>query len=588
MTSRELLQVVEIDVDRCTLNYGVGACAAALGVTGQKKCFNSFKTCQDTDNFDKGVLTLRFCKNQDGAPRGKTVFPALQKVSTNATVLNIAGIESGTGALGRREKVTISLQDFTYSDELTDPYRAGRADGTAQIGNAYNPEDFGTFFGKMRARNPFYYGRALRVKNGYVGDDIATMRTQHYIIDEWNGPNASGAVTVIAKDILNLADNEKAVCPAQSDGKLAADIEAGLVSFDLVPVGIGASYPASGFASIGNEIMAFDRAGDVITLTERGAYGSSETTHSQNDTFQNCYTIEGALISEAVSELLTDFAGIDPSYIDQSAWDTETTRWLNGLEISTVIPKPTGVLTLLAELAQLGLSLWWDSVNQKIEYRLNRLTDINDNFANLSDADNLLEGSAQVVDKPDSRISQAVLYHGPIDYTASMTRADNFSKASAVVDLESEGPNQYDQSLYKTMFSRWIGAGSDAAALSVARRAVLRYRDIPSNVTFTVDVKDLGDVGLAGLLTLQTRLLQDDTGQATPTEMQILEYEETVPGHRVRVVAQTFAFAGLYGFITGNGRSDYDTATDEEKRQGTYIAPDTGLFSDGRGAYQLF
>jgi hypothetical protein len=588
MTNRELLQIIEIDVDFCTLTYAAGACAAALGTTGTKKCFNTFKTCQDTDNFDKGALTLRFCKNQDGAPKGATVFPALQSVSTNATRINIAGIDNDLGALGRRERVSISLQDFTYSDELTDKYRAGRVDGTAQTGDGYDPASVGTFFGKMRARNPFYFGRALRVKNGYVGDDLSAMRTQHYVIDEWSGPDANGNVSIVAKDILSIADNDKAECPKPSSGILRTSLSETSSVVYLTPAGIGATYALNGFGCIGNEIVSFTRVDDGFALTGRGIKGTEAKTHSVGDSFQECYAVADALLSEVVAELLTDYAGIDASYINQTAWDTETTRWLNGLKIETVIPKPTGVLTLLAELARHGVSIWWDSVNQKIEYRLNRLVDVTDTVASLSDAANILEGSSQIKDKPDLRLSQVVIYHGMIDFAGSATNPENFGRASAAVDLESEGADQYDQSQFTTMFSRWIAPGSDSAALAIVKRAVLRYRNIPADVSFLVDAKDVASVGLGGLLNIKSRLLQDDTGNAVPTEMQVIEFEETVPGHRVRVVAQTFAFSGRYGFITENGRGTYSEATDEQKRLGTYISPNSGVFADGTPAYKLF
>ena len=48
---------VELDMDYCTRIYGTSPCTAAVGVTGAAKCYNTYATCQDTANYNKGVKT---------------------------------------------------------------------------------------------------------------------------------------------------------------------------------------------------------------------------------------------------------------------------------------------------------------------------------------------------------------------------------------------------------------------------------------------------------------------------------------------------------------------------------------------------
>ena len=55
---RKPITIVEIDVDFCALTYGTAPCTAALSAATPRKCFNTFKTCQDQANFDQGTLTL--------------------------------------------------------------------------------------------------------------------------------------------------------------------------------------------------------------------------------------------------------------------------------------------------------------------------------------------------------------------------------------------------------------------------------------------------------------------------------------------------------------------------------------------------
>lgn len=273
---RELIQIVEIDIDRCSLTYGSSPCTAVLGTSSVRKCYNTFFTCADTPNFATSTETLRFAQNVDGLPRNQRIYPAMSSpVSTNPTIINLGGVSDRYGPLGKRDRVTVKLKDFTDSDIWFDRYQSERVDGTAQTDEGgYNPAERGTFFAKLRRRFPYYIGRALRVLEGEVGQSMASMRTRHYVISEWSGPDAAGNVTIVAKDVLDLADNKKALCPAPSQGKLETDIGTGLESFDLVPSGIGADYDSSGRASIGSEIVSFTRSGDTITLTGRGLDGT--------------------------------------------------------------------------------------------------------------------------------------------------------------------------------------------------------------------------------------------------------------------------------------------------------------------------
>lgn len=278
--SREPIQLVEIDVDFCTHAYGAAPCAAALGVTGAGKCHNTFATCQDKIAFQRRALQLRFATPTTRLPRGETIFPVVERVSTRASSVNIAGLDEERGPLGRRATVTVEMADFAYHDRLVDRYAAERVTGAAQAdGVGYRPEDRGTFFGKLRARWPYHAGRALRIVDAYLeGGQLVDARSRHYVITRFDGPDSEGRVSWEAKDILALADDDRAQAPRASSGRLLAQIEAGAGSLTLTPAGIGATYPAAGRAAIGSEIVAFARVGDVMTLTGRGVAGTTASS----------------------------------------------------------------------------------------------------------------------------------------------------------------------------------------------------------------------------------------------------------------------------------------------------------------------
>lgn len=590
---RKPIQIVEIDIDYCSLTYASAPCTAVLGTTGVRKCYNTFFTCQDQANYNAGTLTLRFANNQTGLPKGVIIYPALAgAVSTNPTEVNLGGVGDKLGSLGKRARVSVKLKDFTDSDIYTDKYRSGRVDGTAQTDEGgYNPQDRGTFFGKLRRRWPYYVGRALRVKEGYEGDALASMRTRHYVITEWDGPDINGNVTITAKDILDLADNKKALVPAPSQGKLGSDIDdSSLAVFDLVPTGIGSEYAASGRASMGSEIVTYTRSSDTITLTGRGVDGSEAQDHDTDDAFQQCYRAEDATIPTVIADLLQNYAGISASFLPTTDWNAEADRWIPHWRLNRTIHKPVGVTKVLGEILQLGVLLWWDDIDQEVKFQVNRPTDIGETVTEVTDAANLIEGSLRNSDLHDKRLSRVLFWHGVRDFTEPNDRGNDYRRVDVAIDDAAESVNEYDETRVFEIFNPWLGAtGDDQVAQAVSARLRNRYRDPPRQLQFDIDVKDEAALRTAALISLRTRALQDETGNVLPVQAQVSSVEEIEPGHKLRIKAQEWDFNKRYCFIAEAGRSDYGASSAAEIAKGTYIV-DAGTleFSDNTGPYLMF
>lgn len=587
---RKPVQIVEMDLDVCSRTYGSAPCTAALSAATPRKCFNTFATCQDTANFNKTTRTVRFGRNQSGLPKGTLVYPALQGVSTNPASINL-GNDDRTGPLGKRARVTVDLLDFADSDLAEDPYQAERISGAAQFsGTGYVPRESGTFFGRQHARNPYYVGRALRVLDGYAGEALAAMRTRHYVITDRAGPDMAGRVRITAKDVLDLADNEKALCPTPNTGKLAVEIAGDDAApvFGIEPAGTGdAEYAASGRLCIGSEIMTFTRAGDTFTVVRRGLDGTSAESHARGDLVQQCYRVENTAIHEVAQELLEDFAGIDSAFVPIADWEAEAI-WLHGFELTATVAKPTGVAKLIGELAEHGAFWWWDDVAQEIRMRVNRPPAWNETLPALTDAAHLVEGSLGVSDLEDQRLTQLIFWHGQIDATGDANDGENYARAFVAVN-DGGSANRHDQDRMREVFSRWLGPGNDSVAQAVARRLANRFEVTPRQVTFTLDAKDRAVLTPGDLFTLTTRALQDATGASVATQMQVISVEEHQPGHALRVTAITSSLLGRYGLITGNSRPDYSGSTAEQIAKGTYIVNSgTLLFSDGTGPYVTF
>lgn len=244
----QALTYVEVDVPYCTLTYGDAPCTAEVGVTGDRKCFNTLKTCQDRDNFDEETITLRYGVPTSYLPADIDCIPNIKTVEFTPATISLGA------DLGQRASISVEFSDHRDSD-------TGPAGDKYLSDRAYDPFGQGTYWGKFRARQPFLRGRALRLVTGYVGQALGDMETRHYIIDSFDGPTIDGVFKIIAKDVLKLADGDRAQAPRLSNGFLVSDITDAATTLTLSPSGIGNDeYPTSGYVAIGGkEICAFTR-----------------------------------------------------------------------------------------------------------------------------------------------------------------------------------------------------------------------------------------------------------------------------------------------------------------------------------------
>lgn len=537
---------------------------------------------------DRFRTTLRFGPNQSGLPKGQTIFPALRSVSDRPGELNLSGLGRRSNALGRRATVAVSLEDFTYHDTLTDDYQAERVSGAAQFDSVgYDPAARGTFFGRLRARWPYYEGRPLRVLRGEVGQPLSEMRVEHYVISEYSGPDSDGAVELVAKDVLDLARRGKSQAPAVSKGKLAAAITAVSGTATLSPPGIGdLEYPAAGRICIGREVVAFTRSGDVLTLTARALGGTAAASHSAGDVAQVCLHYDGVSPAAVVRDLLVTYAGVNPDFVPFETWESDTASWLAGYALTATITRPTAITELIGEISELGIMVWWDPIAQRIRFLPNRPLEPGEVFVPLSDAQHLIEGRTKVTVQEDKRISVLQFWHGQRDVTQSGQDGGNYQKVVAAVGDE----ENFDQDRIVEIFCRWLGPdGNDQVATTVAERLITRYARAPLQIAGEVDIKDRAAVDLGALARITSRLMQDASGAAETRTAQIDYIKPGVASVSFR--AETYDVDLRWGFIMDGsaGLPDYDTATDLERAEGAFMIDEAiGEFPDGTGPYLIF
>ncbi len=466
------LTFIEIDVDYCSLTYGTAPCTASLGVTGADRCYNTINTCQARSAFANAPVTLRFAIDTMALPEsGIEALPYVASVNYTPPTISLGK------DLGTRASVSATFQDRPHPDTGAgfDKYLSLRAYDDAFIR--------GTFFGKFAIRQKYLKGRAFRLIRGYLGQALADMETRHFIIEDFTGPDRNGAYTITAKDALKLADGDRSQAPALSVGYLSSDITNVATSATLLPTGVGnASYPASGYVSIGGkEICTFTRSGDVLTLT-RAQFNTTAQAHRAEDRAQLCIYYNGESPADVIYDLLTTYADVPAAYIPLDDWQDEIDNYYNR-QITALLADPTAVKDLVAEIIeQVGLSIWWDDQTEII--RLQVLQEAATNISYEYTEDNILEGSLQIKDQPEKRISQVWNYYGQINPLKSISDIDNYRSTLATVDAQSQA--DYGQAAIKKIYSRWIPELAQVVASRVNALQLGRFVTPPRRISLSI------------------------------------------------------------------------------------------------------
>jgi hypothetical protein len=562
---RRAITVVELDLDFCQNAYGVAPCTAAVGTTGSQKCFNTFKTCQDQANYDRGSKTYRFCSNNAFLPIGENIFPCITSVDIAPTVLDPKGFSVSASA-------TVTMQDFPHHDRGVDPYVADRA---------YEPFDQGTFFGKLRARNPYLINRVMRVKTGYVADNRTIYTTSRtYFIDHMEGPDANGRVRIIGKDILRFADAEKAQSPVQSDGTLSGDINNSVTSLTLTPSGVGANYPASGIVRVGDELISYSsKTSDTLNGLTRGAHGTAASAHDADDKVQLCIRYDAASIPVILHDLLTTYAKIDGSYIPLSEWVTEASTWLGSLTSTVILSEPEGVKSLINEILEsTGCALWWDEEAAQLRFKVIVPFKADNQVPALNEQQHVIAGSLKVKDLESERVSRVAVYYGMTSPIASIEK-ESMKNVAVTVSADTESANAYNLPITREIVSRWISELIPAQELG--DRLIKRYAETPRQVTLRLDAKD-ATITTGDLADLSSRLILDPSGNNNPLRYIVLQKREVEVGHSYEYTmlqVSTTASARVYNWAAPTV-ADWSAATNEEKAAYLYWSDDDGLMPD--------
>jgi len=588
---------VEIDLGYCSNDYGVAPCTAT-GAAGAE-CFNCFNTCQDVDNFASTTKTYRFSSVRlDGLQTAgdAPTFPTVLTVGTAPTQLT-----PGKG-LGVRSTCSISLSDHPWTDEGIDPYVDTRS---------YNPDEQGTFWGKLLARNPFYEGKEIRVFTGYLTDegtyDASNFISRTYFIDTIKGPDKSGKVSITGKDILRFADRTKAQLPNQSGAVLDVEIDDSQISFDITDTDddVKDSHDAGqSYIRIDDETMLIESITGsnpnynltVVRGVKPSVYQGTveKVSHGEGATVQDCHLFNAERLDDVAKYMLETVVGLDSSFLDIAGWKDTVDFGLRGYLVTTLLTEPIGIKELLDELSDLTVFWFWDERDQLVKMgsllnKFEELTPFNDN-------ENIVADSVAVARDDKARVSQTWFAFGHRLPTLPLDEKKNFTTVKVAANLELEGPDAYDQKKVRMIFSRWLPTGLASVSLEIATRLLNYYKNTKTVITMTMAAKD-DDTWTGDIIKAQTRQVQSPDGSSPAREYRVIQVsEKLMPGNALYQYAlQSTDLSSRVGLITPDKNPEsplddfpvYTLASDSLKSQYAFISPDSGTFADGTESYKI-
>lgn len=525
---RELIELVQIDQDFCNNTYGVAPCTATTG-DPSTKCFNTYATCQDQPNYDKGTKQITFKKNQAGDVEEYTI-PILKNFSVTLPELNIFSRDTKNQELGKFGKCTVSCSDTIFSDNHLDPYVSERS---------YNPLERGTFWTKFLARNPYYEGWKIRLYDGEVGQTLAEMNVREYELEKITNPDSNGNVRITATDLMRKTDKDKSIWPPVSDCKLLNDADSNdtsfttdgrLTDYDMAVVDLSKGIVVGGRAySIDVET---DNGNGTFTYSILGAAGEDIPAGTE---------CESAVSfgNEAAPNVIFGFLQqvFDSSELDSVNIITELQTYLlpDYLNIGSFIPKPTPVSELLGALArQCGFYFWYDDEDQLIKLKVIR--DEDDPVVLLDQYNNLIEGKTSSKYISEDRVTDVLIrYDLPIFFSLDQSQV-YYQKSTLLIGDAYLSGNTFNESITYSSDANFVH--SDSGATATAERFLQMFEDATRTISFELDIKD--DIKMAQVFKLAWRGYTDIYGND-----EVINWictGRTRQGSRLKITAQEFKF----------------------------------------------
>ena len=579
LNPREPLQMVKMYLDECDNVFGVVSGLSNCNATPStgNECYNTKHTCLNLSKYrvntnGKKELTFSQEVGRNLAGFEPTAHPALISVTSAPSEIQ------PTKGVSVRSNITIKLRDFISDDKGIDPYFATRS--IIALEN-------GTFFQKLLARNPHYYGRPIEIYDGffdYDGTPQVHDGKREYIIESIHLDN--DICTIKCKDPMSLADDLKSKVPVPTEFSLGETLNTGTpshINLKYQGVALDGSVSAdknkvtdyfgadnaTGFIRINEEILGYrvDVSGSeaALDITSRNDWGTEGNTdaYDVDDSIQKCLAFgtygdsaTGSTIDDVAYEIFVNGAGIPTQAINQTtggeySWADEKTNWLSTFKINTVISEPEEANKLVNQLGSMvGTNFFYDDLSSKIVMRAEMPIINPATIQTITDVD-IVEDSLKIMNSEKDRISRVYYYYNLKNGVEDRDKKKSFRNLYVNIDVDSESSEEYAKQSNKVIYG-W-GVNDTSTATSVTQRILNRFKNVPKTVSFKLDVGSK-QIKTGDHFYLQTKSIVNLNGGITSrTEMQCIysKFNDKLQAYEIK--AQQFKFADAnFGQVTAN------------------------------------
>jgi len=487
-----------IEIDLPSIN---GACTV-----GGEAGFGTPLTCDQASN---ATTTYKF--TQDSAPLlpESGVLRLIKSISETPARLN-----SGRG-LSSRGTGAIRMLDITGKDPNPNAPAV-----TDEVKNQ------GGYIAKLVARN-ILTNKPLRIKNYRLEVDGTIdmengAQTRHYVIESVNAVK-KGEFDIRFKDELSKVNIDETVWPLPLEGYLINDITNSQTTFNVDP---NVNYEAQWTIRIGDELMKILAVSNIgtgsasITVNTRGTTISytkalsktEKDTHSLGDEIFVCEISDNERIDDLLYRILIDI-GVDPSFIDTTAWAEEINAWHPTNFINTLWIESFDTFEALEKiLTFFMIDMWFDPVDRLI--KISAISAWQASTVSISEGNEIDFESITRRKEETLRATRALAIYDKRTLTNN-DDIESYNKASLFVRTELESSDLFGEPKTKKFDPSFV-LEKDSADL-LTNRWVNRYSD-PINFTWmtqerklnfntgdVVDIQDLTTVNFAGLPTNTAR-----------------------------------------------------------------------------------
>ncbi len=579
--SRYPIDMAVITLDYCNNTIGVSPCAAMdwCGKPGlycglstaycggiQIRCYNTYATCKDKPHYSKGTKDYMFTSNNAPLPFKEGERPYIKDIKHLPTEIKTSLTVAG--------RVNVTLYDEPDTDVGVDPYLSTR--DSVQ----------GSFLRKLIARNPNYAGRPLKLYRGFYGLGRSDFeQTFAGVIDTIN-IKENGTVVIEGADLLKTLS--KIEIPPKLNIRLSAAMTS---SQDVISVSDGTDLDAAdGYIRIGDEVIYYaTKTGNQLTGCVRGCFGTEAADHTQNDKIQKCRYYEPQSPYDILVDMLIIDAGIDPLYVNDSAYTALKAIDVSMVDFSALISEPTKLDTLYYEIIDLIDCKSWMGEDLKITIAKNLPNYPGRTYQVFTDAENIIAESDSIDLNATSRKSRVSIYWDK-SLTGKLDEVSSYARLDVAVDADGESVNMYNESLEKKIMCRWLRSDymdEDYVIRYVANlsKRILRLLKNPQPIyTFAVELKD-SQVKTGDFVRITTDKILDVDG--TPLSRHVYQIIKREPkGNKLILKAMQYPKRKLF-FIGANTMPDFTSATEAEREAG-FLTDANGQMSDWSEGYVLY